>query len=195
MVIRETDSLLHWNYLLALESDVERLSRFVEFTTQNFATYSIQIAHLLLAASSEVDAIARQLCRRVDNAAKANSINKYREVIRPNIPELETSIVTIPRHGLELRPWTNWQHDKTPDWWNAHNKVKHHRSSHYEKANLQNMLNAMAGLFLLTLYLYRGQIEGGRMEPPPMLFMPPRNLAKVAPTIGGPMALFFEDQT
>ncbi len=194
VVIRETNSLLHWNYFLALEADLERLSRFIEFTTQNFPTHSIQIAHLLLAASSEVDVIARQLCRRLDRAAKANSIKKYRKVMRCAIPELEVSVVRLPRHGLELIPWQNWRCDKTPTWWTAHNKVKHQRSSYFEKASLQNVLNAMAGLFLLTLHFYRREIEGRRMEPPPVLFMPPRDLAIVAPTVGGPMALFFQEQ-
>lgn len=52
MAIQETQSILHWNYFLALELDVERLARFVEFTGSNFATYSIEMAHLFIAAAS-----------------------------------------------------------------------------------------------------------------------------------------------
>jgi len=194
MVIQETGSLLHWNYFLALESDTERLSRYVEFTTKNFDTYSIEIAHLLLAASSEVDVVARQLCKRLNSSLTADSINEYRNVIRPSIPELETSVVSLPRHGLELIPWKNWKNDQTPNWWSDHTMVKHHRSSHFEKANLKNVLNAMSALFLLILYFYRDEIQGRRMEPPPVLFMPPRDLAYVSPTLDGPMALFFKEK-
>lgn len=191
MAIQETNSLLHWNYFLALESDVERLSRFVEFTTHNFATYSIQIAHLLLAACSEVDVVAQQLCQRLDNASEADNINKYREVIRPMIPQLELQIVTVPRHGLELTPWKNWQNDRTPNWWSAYNKVKHQRSSNFEKANLENTLNAMAGLFLMMLHFYHREIKHRRMEPPPILFTPPKDLASVSGTFNGTPALWF----
>lgn len=194
MVIQETGSLLHWNYFLALESDTEHLSRYVEFTTKNFDTYSIEIAHLLLAASSEVDVVARQLCKCINSSSTADRINEYRNVIKPSIPELENSVVSIPRHGLELIPWKNWQNDQTPNWWSDHNMVKHYRSSHFEKANLTNVLNAMAGLFLLILYFYRDEIQVRRMEPPPILFMPPRDLASVSPTFGGPMALFFKEK-
>jgi hypothetical protein len=194
MVIKETSSLLHWNYFIALEYDTERLSRYVEFTTNNFRTYSIEIAHLLLAASSEVDVVARQLCQHLNSSLNADNIDDYRNTIRPLIPELENSIVSLPRHGLELIPWQNWQNDQNPNWWSDHNKVKHQRNAYFEKANLTNVLNAMAGLFLLILYFYRDEVQGGRIEPPPVLFMPPRDLASVAPTFDGPMALFFKER-
>lgn len=195
MGIQETSSLLHWNYFLALESDVERLARFVEFRSDNFGAYSIEMAHLLLAAASEVDVVAKQLCIKMDGTANAQNIERYREVLRHCHPEIESSFVTIPRYGLELRPWSNWQNDKTPDWWQDHNRVKHQRGEHFQLANVKNVLNAMAGLFLIVLYYYRGVIDGRRIEPPPNLFTPPPELAKIAPTCGGRMALFFTKGT
>lgn len=191
MAIEETKSLLHWNYFIALESDVERLARFVEFTGNNFGTYSIEMAHLFLTAASEVDVVAKQLCSFVDAAASPANIEQYRAVLRRCLPEMEDSLVTIPRYGLDLRPWSNWREDETPDWWRAHNKVKHQRGEHFALANLKNVLNAMAGLFLLVLYYYRDVIDGRRIEPPPNLFTPPADLAVVCPTAGGRMALFF----
>ena len=195
MAILGTTSLLHWNYFLALESDVERLARFVEFTSNNFGTYSIEMAHLFLAAASEVDVVAKQLCSIMDAAANVANIEQYRGVLRHCLPEMEASLVTIPRYGLELRPWSNWRDDETPDWWRDHNKVKHQRGEHFALANLENVLNAMAALFLLVLYYYRGVIDGRRIEPPPNLFTPPTDLASVCPTIGGRMALFFKEET
>jgi len=193
MAIKEGKSLLHWNYFLALESDIERLARFVEFTGNNFETYSIEMAHLFLAAASEADVVAKQLCLTLDVVSNAGNVERYRAVLRHYLPEMENSIVTIPRYGLDLQPWSNWREDETPDWWKAHNKVKHQRDENFALANLKNVLNAMAGLFLLILYYYRGAIEGRRMEPPPSLFTPPADLAMVCPTVGGRMALFFKE--
>ena len=65
MAITEHQSLLHWNYFLALEADVENLSRYIEFKKDNFRVYSIEIAHILLASSSEVDVVAKQLCNEI----------------------------------------------------------------------------------------------------------------------------------
>ena len=191
MEISETKSLLHWNYFLALESDVERLSRFVEFTSSNFGTYSVEIAHLFLATASEVDVVAKQLCSQIDGASKVNKIEQYRDVLRRCLPKLESSIVVIPRYGLEIKPWSKWQDNKTPGWWQSHNKVKHQRCKHFELASLENALNAVAGLFLLVLYYYRDCEEVRSIEPPPCLFTPPPDLAFVCPSLGGRMRLTF----
>jgi hypothetical protein len=191
---KENKSLLHWNYLLALESDVERLARFVEFAHRNFETYSIEMAHLFLAAASEVDVVAKQLCSILAPADKATNMKKYREALRHRLPEVESLIVTIPRYGLEFQPWSDWRNNESPNWWRDHNKVKHQRRTHFHKANLRNVLDATAGLFLLLLYYYRGELEGRRIEPPPNLLTPPPDIAKVCSTVGGRMALFFNDK-
>lgn len=191
MAIEERGSLLHWNYFLALESDIERLARFVEFTSNNFATYSIEMAHLFLAVASEVDVISKQLCLMFDIDNRACNVEHYRVVLRHYLPEMESSIVSIPRYGLTLHPWENWQNDQTPDWWREYNKVKHQRDENFNLANLKNLLNAMAGLFLLILYYYRHAIDERKIEPPPNLFTPPSDLAQIGSSWGGPMALFF----
>jgi hypothetical protein len=69
-MIRATKGKLHWNYFIALERDLEVISRYVEFCPQNFEVYSIEFAHLLFAAASEVDVIAKLLCRRLKPTAK-----------------------------------------------------------------------------------------------------------------------------
>lgn len=192
MAIHESESLLHWNYFLALEADVERLARFVEFTTSNFDVYSIEIAHLFLAAASEVDVVTRQLCNMMDKASNATNIEQYRDVLRRSLPEIERSKVFIPRYGLELKPWSNWQRNETPDWWRAHNKVKHNRGEFFCLANLQNVLNAMAALCVIVIYYYRNIGDRGGMSPPPNLFAPPEGLAYVCATMGGGIALHFK---
>lgn len=40
---------------------------------------------------------------------------------------------------------------ETPDWWRAYNSVKHRFSKSFEKANLKNTRNALAGAFLLNV--------------------------------------------
>jgi hypothetical protein len=51
-VIRQTHNNRHWNYLLALDRDAALIARFVELSTDNFGTYSIELARLLMAAAS-----------------------------------------------------------------------------------------------------------------------------------------------
>lgn len=185
--------LPHWNYFLALESDVVRLSRFVEFATDNYQAYSVEMAHLLLAAASEVDVLAKMLCKRLDGRSTAANVNQYHKEIVPKFPGLKNTMVMLPRHGLSLTPWQDWEHRSPPRWWTANNKVKHQRNDHFGMANLENVLNSMAGLLVFALFFYRSDRE--RIEPPPSLFVPPRELASVMPTYGGPMVLCFAQAT
>ena len=97
-----------WNYFLALDSDVAQLSRYLEITPANFDAYSIELARILFAAASEVDVIAKGLCKKLDNDSKANNINKYREAVRLHYPQITNTLVEMPRFGLTLHPWQKW---------------------------------------------------------------------------------------
>ena len=186
MTIEESGSLLHWNYFLALEADLERLARFVEFTNENFGTYSIEIARLLQSACSEVDVLAHKLCKHLDSGTRARNIGPYRPLLRRGIPSLEVTVVQVPRYGLTLTPWTNWQSDRTPGWWSDHNKVKHRRSDYFPLANLENVLNASAGLLLLTVCFYRLTANVFSIEPAPSLLKPDELFAPIVIIAGGP---------
>ena len=169
MGIARQETFLHWNYFLAIEEDLDRLSRFVDFSGNDNA-YSIEIARLFLSACSEVDVILKQLCEAINQNSTASSINAYFNEIRNVIPQFLTFKVTVPRLGLTLQPWIDWNENQPPYWWQHHNKVKHHRHEHFEQANLKNCLNSIAGLYVAVLYLYQQQAENGELLQFPRLF-------------------------
>lgn len=170
MAIQTQDRCKHWDYFLSVERDLQIIARYVEFEEDNFDVYSIEIARLLLAACAEVDVVCKQLCRRLDNGSRAGSIEAYREGITKYLPDFGRFRAIAPRYGLQLRPWANWNTGKVPDWWTAYNKMKHHRHSHFAHGNLKNSINAVAGLYVVTLYLYREQAEAGVLRPAPSIF-------------------------
>lgn len=192
--MRPVESLLHWNYFLALESDLDRLSRYVEFAEHNFKTYSIEIAHLLLAAASEVDVIAKALCVRHRPRSKAKDICAYHDILKPAYPGIERMAVTVPRYGLTLTPWDNWRNNQSPQWWSDHNKVKHRRSDYFHAAHLENVLNAMGALFIVVVLLYKGETERHWIAPVPVLLNAPEELAKqsLMAGVGHPVLRFTE---
>ena len=57
--------------------------------------------------------------------------------------------------------------------WTAYTKIKHQRDSQYHRANLKNALNAVAGLFVMVLYLYKDRAEAGGLVPSPQLLRVP----------------------
>jgi hypothetical protein len=156
-MIHATGGKLHWNYFLALERDLEVVSRYVEFTEANFRTFSIELAHILFAAASEVDVLSKLLCEKVSPGSLPEKprIDQYRPILKKNFPDLPVIKVFVPRYGLSFKPWENWTGKNHPDWWQDYNKVKHSRHAHFERATLHNALNALGGLLILTYNYYR----------------------------------------
>ncbi len=158
----------HWNYFLALEDDLAQVSRYIEFDESNYGTYSIELAHLLLAAASEVEVVLKALCNEVSPEKSHTGIRTLRETIQGKQAHLIREYCTISRYGLKLTPWVEWDRNSTsnPIWWRSYNRVKHHRGSDFKKANLKNVLNAMAGLALANLYLQRRHFDFSRYSLP-----------------------------
>ena len=193
MSIIQSQSRTHWNYFLALEADFLRLARFVEPAPDNYGTYSIELARLLISASSEVDVVLKMICGRIEGAGRAQSINKYREFVKPKFPFLEQAVVTVPRYGLEFVPWDNWQSNTTPNWWNAHNSVKHRRDTEFSLGSMQHAINAMGGLFLCLLVHYGFEDPSARLMPVPSLFEVAEDVARVHQTLNGKTILHFDE--
>lgn len=145
----------HWNYYLAIESDLENMSRYIEFSNNNLNTYSIELTHILLSASSEIDVIMKQLCLLLDSNSTVTNINDYKSVITTNISNFVNEEISIDRYGLVYKPWIDWLDQKNPDWWRSYNKVKHERNSHFHEANLKNAINAVGALLITAIYYYK----------------------------------------
>jgi hypothetical protein len=145
---------VHWNYFLALERDLELASRYVEFSPSNMSVYSIEFAHVLLAASSEVDVLAKLLCERLAPTAPRGNIDQYRAVLVSQITGLISEAVFAPRYSLELLPWDTWANSVNPPWWRSYNNVKHQRDSCFSEATLENALTSMAALLTLVVHYY-----------------------------------------
>ena len=182
----------HWNYFLALEEDIVQMSRYLEPAAQNFTAYSHELARIIITAASEVDVVAKLLCKKTDPSNKARTIDGYRKAIVPVYEALPGAKVKLPKYGLLLNPWEQWgQSDKNPVWWKAYNDVKHHRDTHFSSANLHHAFNAVGGLFILLLFLYREEGRSGELSPDPVLFHPEAPFVVDYPFYGKRQALYF----
>jgi len=169
MAINRTTTFIHWNYFLALEEDLDRLARYVDLSGQNESTFSIEIARVFLSASAEVDVILKQVAVKNNPASEASSINAYFPEITQHYPNYIGFTVLVPRYGLTLTPWISWSANTPPFWWQDHNKVKHQRHNHFDKATLKNCLNTMAALFVSVIHLYSNEAEQGELLSLPRL--------------------------
>ncbi len=172
----------YWNYYLDLEEQLIATKRFVDFNKNNEKTFSIEYLKLLQATCSEIDVVAKIMAEYFDNEFKMferKDIQKWGWVIQRHIADIEKITVTFSNDWI-IVPWENWKYEhyqdkrgnnryrllkgkSTPEWWTAYNKVKHERTSNYKngqtnyvRANLGNLLSAMAALFILeTVFLDR----------------------------------------
>ena len=110
-MVEVSKSFIHWNYFLAIESDLENLSRYIEFIDANFNTYSIELARLLSASSSESDVVLKELCALLRPNEKRKDINDYKKIIKNNMSELINESIYIKRYGISVKPWDNWNGD------------------------------------------------------------------------------------
>ena len=175
--------LSHWNYFLAIEDDTDRLSRYVEFSEENFSVFSVEIARLLMSCTQETDVLLKQICQQHGDSSESEG--GYRAFLSKQFPGLVAAEVTLARTELSFTPFASWNNDETPTWWSANNKVKHHRHTHFARASLQNFLNSLCALLLANLYFYAGTSKLDELWPDPKLLYPEGFVISASPTAFG----------
>ena len=160
-------------YYLSLESDLEKCSRYVEFTASNYNAHSIEFSKIVMAASAEIDTIAKELCKLIDLNTSASNIVKYADCILAKHPNIIAIEVVIPRYNIRIKPWNNWSDSSSPNWWQSYNKINHDRANNFTEANLINAISALAGHLSLMLYYFLEkngkQLEMSLSEGPKLL--------------------------
>ena len=151
----------HWTLFQVIDEDLHDFSRHVEFAEANFETYSIDLLRLYLSICSEVDVIAKLLCRRIGaNLPDRPNMDHYRRTLKSHTPYANLSglKITIRPMGREILPWEAWNRDQNPEWWTKHQGVKHERDQHFADADLKNVLDAAAGLLVFLTYWHQPEL-------------------------------------
>jgi len=152
---KENISMRYWDYFCALESDLKKISRYIDFSDDNLNTHSIELTRLILSSCSEIDVILKEICFELDDTHKPRKINEYQKIIKQELPNLINEKINIGFSFTEVKPWDSWNKDKTPSWWTMHNSIKHQRSNYYKEANLDNSIKAVTALFICINYYYK----------------------------------------
>jgi len=163
----------YWEFFLSIEDELAQCARYVEFNDDHSVVYSIAFSRILLASASEVDIVAKEICRIIGPDRTPERITEYQPIVLGRFPNFPTMEVRIPRHSMSCKPWEEWGQGKSPTWWTAYNKVKHERGKHYRMATLQNALGATTGLLCLLLHYYRVLfVDPLAIDHPPKLLSP-----------------------
>jgi hypothetical protein len=114
----------HWEYFLSIEEDLARCTRYVDFNKDNYNTYSVEFARIIVAAAAEFDSVAKGLCKAINPAESPDTINQYYPIIVGKYAQFLDYTIDMPRFKLELQPWKAWTPAVAPDWWSkSYNKI------------------------------------------------------------------------
>jgi len=150
----------YFDYYLELENDLFDTESYVTIEEDNYKTYSIKYAKIYLSICSEIDCLLKEICRNINPSTNADKINLYYPIITTSFENFKQEAIYYKKQKIELYPWEGWEESASPKWWTYYNKVKHQRLEkepstnipYYKFANLENVLNALAALYVVEQY-------------------------------------------
>ena len=145
---------------LLLQSDLKKLFEFIEPGDANLSTYSYRIHELLMRTCIEVEANFKAILKenifsptKKDGSPRLEkdwNIHDYKKVNTTH--HLTSYKVFLPIwSGVKscFEPFKPWAGAAELGWYQAYNSSKHDRQNEFQKANFENLLNAVAGLLVL----------------------------------------------
>lgn len=147
-----------------IEKELRTIFNFIEPDESNKNAFSFELYSLLLRACTEVE-LNCKLIMEANGATpqgrhftmtdykkleSASLLSKYKAVFQ-NWRQRNESTGELAYVKKEFCPFVNFEAtiSKSPDWYVAYNDVKHNREENLEKANLENCMNAVAGILIL----------------------------------------------
>lgn len=149
-----------WYYFKNIESDIIQTLRYVEPDRENFATYSVEYAKIINVACAEIDNLMKTICEKLESIRPESerkphgNIGQYKECLLNRFPNITEVMLYIPRGKYGIRPFYEWKDSKL-SWWDAYQKLKHHKGETLASANLRNALFSVGALLILNLYWIR----------------------------------------
>lgn len=143
----------YWRMFLMLEKEFVKTLDYVELNTNNYTTTSIIFSKLLLSIGAEIDNIFRE-CTKLSGRS---DIKYYYKVIINKYPTIIDQTVNVKNTNIVLKPYAGWnesQPSKSLIFWQKYNELKHDRILNAQNASLKNVLNALAGLFIIEMYRF-----------------------------------------
>lgn len=139
----------YWNYYQHIEAKFMNVSSFVYFDKDNFNVYSYEFVSLLQNIGAEIDVLFKQICGYPGDRSK--NMSNYKSDILSSYPRIKEEKVNVSYFDIQLQPFEELE--KAMKWWKSYNMIKHDRLSNISEANLENVLYALAALFLLERHL------------------------------------------
>jgi len=165
-----------WNNFKSMEQDFLRFLEYTPYCVMNDEMYSPKLTGLLLQIGGYIDSAFKEMARfftftevksyKIKRGVLTEKLERkaVKDIIDycavfEGIYDLSNNshgdLIAKLDFGLQhLRPFEKFAGAKSPEWWTAYNKVKHEYSAEFDRANIKNVLNGLAGAFLLNALHY-----------------------------------------
>jgi len=169
--------LKYWRYFLSIEDDFIKTLRYVDLNNDNYKTFSIEYTRLLVSTCAEIEIMLKLLCNTTGtNCDKYNISKLKKKLYEHEFCLIHQAEVNLSNYEIDwIIPFASWERDDSkgksiaPEWWKAYNNIKHNRDEKYKEANLENLIYAIAGLFIVNMYYYN-KVKNIEPMPKPKLF-------------------------
>lgn len=134
-----------------LENDLKKLFEYVDPSNNNLSTYSHRTYELLLRAATEFETNCKRILEKngYNRSGSLNITDYYKINQATRLAEYEVYI-EIWRPGRKLiKPFDEWNNSHSLTWYQDYNQVKHNRHVEFERASLENLLLAIAGVYCI----------------------------------------------
>jgi len=166
------DELRFWNDYKERETEFLEITETIPLVKEHLLRpWSPKIRNLMSDTYNSFEYVFREMITRpeYDNIRKnvkrkKKDIHFYREILEPVHSLSSKSVIVKAENVDDISPFLNFKYAKSPDWWKAINGVRHEWDRNRKKANLKNIVEAMAGLFILNILNKPSRIELATMN-------------------------------
>ena len=161
---KETFKKNYWQFYLNIEDEFLEISKTIPIDSINSETFSLKYTRILQAICSELDVVFKRLMDFCNKTYSNPNIKNYESFIKDQFKDFKNATVTCYKssHNYDkIKPFKSWDSKTPPKWWTINNKVKHARDEidengieKFKYSNQKNVLNTLAGLFILLMYFY-----------------------------------------
>jgi len=162
-----TDSAEKFSFLTELHliiSDFETLLEYVDPIDENLKTFSHRISSLLLRVCTAYEAVSKNILLdqkyKIPKGENMDITDYFTLNSQLKLSKYSILFGAWKSGPKELQPFIDWESTEFQplDWYQAYNHTKHDRYNNFHEANLSNLIEALAGLFILLYAIYHEDV-------------------------------------
>lgn len=147
-----------WPYYLYLENKFLEATQYVHLSPDNYKCYSYEYNSLLITTSTEFENILKIIYKSYGNPLTTTDRHSNRELFSQIKDKLFIHVThnTLPEVSIinssqmVFKPFDSFfSADTSQTWWECYTNVKHWRIEKFTEANMENVLMALAAVFIL----------------------------------------------